>query len=351
MALLFSTGFDWWDEDLSYLFFNYHSGDPNFSYITEGGRTQTDHSSATCGQLTVGTAGGYFRGISVPKKLYTIILGIGVKHRNRYGTAFDGVFFENSSGKQGGIKWREDGSIWVFRGSSTYLGTTKPGILSGDIYRHLEVKYHVDNNSGEVEIRCDGEVVYSGENLDTQVYTGGITWVNLSDGDPEWQDYDDIYILDESGSYNNDFIGHAEVRTAFVTASGEYTQWLPSSGENYECVDDEYAGADSDYLVASGEDLDQLDSYKFTEFSLPGDSPQFLGVNVWTYQYMEMSGLQRICHTVRVGSADYSGEMHYVPPGFDFRSTVFERDPSDDGAWTESVLNSAEFGVKRYKNT
>lgn len=355
MTLLQSTGFDWWDEDTSqYMFDYFNTNTPAESYIV-GTNTRTDspHSDTWCGALQVGATGATWRTLTLPYKAFTVIVGIGVHRSNEITNNTNcGILFGNDSGHQGGIQFSQDGRLRAVRSTTTLLASSRPGVMSAHVYRHFEIKWHVDNTSGEFEVRCDGEPIFSGENLDTQVYADGITWVRLSAADEGWHWFDDVYILDDQGSYNNDFIGHPEVKTSFVVASGEYSQWLPSSGENYECIDDNFALDDSDYLVASGENSDQLDSFKLDEFTFSGgDTTQVYGINIWSCQNAEMSTMQRISHTIRIGSSDYSGEMMYLPFGNCFTNTVFERDPSDDGAWEESVLNAAEFGVKRYKNT
>jgi len=351
MALLHAMGFDCWREDEKpYMWASWFQDSPIYCYTTSRGRTKSDYSSGQCASLSLGSSGAYWVGRYLPKRVFTVIMGVALQSENHLDGGWKGVQFANENGIQCTFKMNIDGSVSMNRDASNVLQTSKPGIMIGEKWRHFEIKLHIDNTSGEFEVRCDGETVLSGENMDTQVRAGGITQIYFGHHDNTWMYFDDFYILDESGSYNKDFIGHPEVKTTFVVASGEHSEWLPSSGENYECVDDAYYLQAADYVQASGED--KIDTYNFTQETMEGgDSIEVQGVSILSGQYNDMSGMQTINHVMRISSTDYSGELHYLAMDDCYRETIVERNPSDDSAWTDAVVNSTEFGVKRNSNT
>lgn len=50
---------------------------------------------------------------------------------------------------------------------------------------------------------------------------------------------------------------------------------------------------------------------------------------------------------LRTGSIDYNGSSKDPYDGIgDYRSEIWERDPSDSNAWTQAKINACEFGTE-----
>ena len=76
--------------------------------------------------------------------------------------------------------------------------------------------------------------------------------------------FDDLYVCDSAGSTNNGFLGDCRIDTIYPSGAGNYTQFTPSTGSNYTCVD-ETAPNTTDYV--DGATVGDRDSYALGNLS------------------------------------------------------------------------------------
>jgi len=53
-----------------------------------------------------------------------------------------------------------------------------------------------------------------------------------------WYTLDDIYLLDNTGTVNNDFLGPQMIEYVVPSGPGSLTEWNPTAGANWENVDE-----------------------------------------------------------------------------------------------------------------
>jgi hypothetical protein len=207
-------------------------------------------------------------------------------------------------------------------GGSTIVaeGTTQ---ITTEKWWYLEIKAYIHNTAGTCELRVNGVTEANETGLDTQggsLSTIDYTYLyhNTYVGDVY---FDDLYICDNNGSTNNDFLGDCKVETLLPNGAGASTDWTPSTGSNYQCVDDNPSNDDTDYV--SETTAGDHDTYTFDDLATTSGT---------------VYGVQ---HMVAARKADAGSRTLKT---YDYYMDILEEDPDTSSQWTISGVNSAEFG-------
>lgn len=235
--------------------------------------------------------------------------------------------------------------IRAYRGG-TLLGTSSGAGLSTATWYYIEFKVTIDNSTGTIDVKVDGSDILNLTGQDTQVGTpqDTVRWSLTSSGaTPRWMWYDDWYICNLSGSTNNDFLGDHRVDLIVPNAAGDSTDWTPDAGNNYDRVNDNPADDDTTY-VESGTSTDR-DLYNYQ--STPGVSA-VKGVQLNTVVRETDAEIFSLKHIAKSGTTTDVGSAQVVGSGSDFITLhkVYEENPDTSAAWTDSELNSAQFGIE-----
>jgi len=246
----------------------------------------------------------------------------------------------------------QDGTISIFRdvsGTGTLLGTTSLALQAG-VWTYLEFRVTVHDSTGTVDVRFNGTPAMTGLTGQNTRGTGAVnTWNAVRVGyvnaetTPITFDFDDLVVMDASGSYNNAFIGDVTISILNPNGAGNSTDWTPSAGSNYQCVDEDLVNDDTDYVSSST--LNAKDLYAMEDCAAGAD---IRAVQVVTAMRKGTEGPGKIKHVIRSNSTDYdSAEMGLGGTAYSFNRTIWETDPATAAAWTESGWNAAEVGVKK----
>ena len=156
-------------------------------------------------------------------------------------------------------------------------------------------------------------------------------------------DYDDLYICDQSGTTNNDFLGDIRVDTLFPNADGTYSQFTPSTGTNHSALVDEATPNTTDYNFALTPGL--RDSYAFQD--LPSlVSPIVYGVQVNAALLKDDAGNKQVALFTKTGAENSDGATFALGTSQTYVSQIFERNLNGTADWTQASVNAAEFGAK-----
>lgn len=154
--------------------------------------------------------------------------------------------------------------------------------------------------------------------------------------------FDDWYVLDQSGSVNNDFLGDSRVITLYPDGNGNSTQWTPIAGTNYENVDDATPDADSTYNFSST--VGHTDLYTF------GNAPAALttihGIQTGIVARKDDAGSREFARVIRTNSTNYDGTTVTLTDSYVSYAEVQEQNPNTSSAWTVSDINAIEAGIK-----
>lgn len=164
---------------------------------------------------------------------------------------------------------------------------------------------------------------------------------SYSDGVPH--NLDDVYILDTTGSTNNSFLGDSRIVTLRPAAAGASTDFTPSAGDNYECVDDA-PGADDDASYVEAATTGMIDMYKSTTVS---ELPTAIhAVQLRSTSRKTDAGSMGVRNRLTSGSTTVSGHTPALSTDYSVNVDVFEADPDTGNAWTLGGVNSIEAGVE-----
>lgn len=234
--------------------------------------------------------------------------------------------------------------------SAASILATSNTTLSANTWYYIELKATIsDSPGGATEVKINGSTDSGLTLTSTDTRNGGTSGVvdrvffGYTSGAANSSTFylDDIYVCDTSGSTNNNFLGDCRVDTIFPSGAGNYTDFTPSTGSNYTCVD-ESAPNTTDYV--SSATSGHRDSYAFGD--LAGLSSQTVyGVQVNAYSQKSDAGARSLGTMARLSSTNSDGTGVALPTSYSYISQVYETDPAS-AAWTETNVNSAEFGVK-----
>jgi hypothetical protein len=215
--------------------------------------------------------------------------------------------------------------------------------LATDTWYYIEVLMTTHPTTGAYELRVDGVNVLSGSNVDTE-FTGTNNHDTIRfGGSADGYKYDDIYVLNTSGSVNNTFLGDREVVGLLPNAVGDSADWTNSaaSGDNFEYVDE--AGSDGDSTYNESNTTNHVDLYNFE--NLTGSS-DINGIQVNAIRRVT-TGSNTFYQPCKSGATTSDGTSESVSSTtYGTGRRVMESDPDTSTAWTTSGLGSAQFGIK-----
>lgn len=292
----------------------------------------------------------------LPTASDTWIIGMGY----RWGGGNEPLFslYDSSTGLPGSapgcqVDFRcSGGRIDIYRGrteNGTLLASVNAQLLSG-AWNYFETKIVIgDGTDGKIYLRKNGVQIYANEACDTRNAgaTADISGPVISSGNSDGSgsgSYSDFYICDDTGSYNNDFLGDIRVQAIMPSGAGGTTQWTPSTGSNYQCVDETTALGDGDYV--SETTAGEKDTYAFGNVTPTTGTVK--AVQVLLGARKDDAGSRSIAPVYGNGTpaSDVDGTTVSIGDTYEFYREITEQDPVAASNWTISSVNAAEFGVK-----
>lgn len=251
------------------------------------------------------------------------------------------------------IALNSGGKIQAFRGDvngGTSLGTSASSLSTGVFY-YIEAKVLVHASAGTVEVRVNGSntgwLALTGLNTRasaTAQWNGfgfGKTTTSSSSANGATHDYDDLYVADSTGSVNNDFLGPVRIKAVLPDGAGNSTQFTPSTGSNYQNVDD--AAQDGDSTYNSETTAGEIDLYTFGAIGLTGTVK---GVQTNLCVRSDGAGAETIAPMFRISGTNYAGTTVGLTTSYTYASQLYETSPATSSAWTVSEIDGAESGIK-----
>lgn len=279
---------------------------------------------------------------SLPSNYSTLVAGFNFRP-----VTFDSstvTFFQFTDGgtAQLSLRLNADGTISVCRSTGTVIETTVTAVTA-DADNYIEFKATIHDTTGSYELRLNGVDIASDTNVDTKqtsnAYINGIL-VGTTGGlvVKTWK-FDDLYVLDTSGSTNNDFLGDVRIDAVYPTADGNYTGWTPSTGTDHYALVDDTTPNESDYVSSST--AAEQDSYTMGNPETLA-SEIIYGVQVSVAALKDDAGSRSIKVGVRSGTTDSVSGAQALSTTQAYYSHILETDPNTSVAWTPSGVNSLE---------
>jgi hypothetical protein len=219
------------------------------------------------------------------------------------------------------------------------LVTSDNPVQNLDVYHYYEVKVVFSTSVGQIIVKVDGvEYINTSANLNTSA--SGNAYANnywIGYGLCDWWNnryYDDFWIADDQ------FYGDCRIQAISPTGAGNYAQWTPSAGSNWDCVE-EKPPSTSEY-ISSGT-VGQIDTYATGDVTPTAGTVVAVQGNF--YCQKSDAGNRSIALATRLSSTDDVGSTLVLPSSWGYMCDIKTTKPGG-GAWTISDVNSAEFGVK-----
>ena len=295
---------------------------------------------------------GYSR-IPVTDVQTTWIVGFALKFTNFTSNSGDDRYptfprFRSASGTEMLLQRQTHSSLpmplQIRRGdyNNTILATGSKIIQLNQWY-YVEIKYFANNSTGTVEVKINGVVDMSFGPGDTVLSSDQINDIQFGGSKYTGDHYiDDLYVCDALGGVNDDYLGDIRVDALLPDGAGASTDWTPSAGANYQCVDEVPPNDDTDYV--SENTLTDHDTYTF------GNSPVSAGTIIGVQQNIlarkDDAGARSIKGMIRSGGTDYPQTTHVLGDSYIYFLDIFEQDPNTAAAWIIAGINAAEFGQR-----
>lgn len=216
--------------------------------------------------------------------------------------------------------------------------------ISVATWYYIEIQVYIHDANGTVEVKINGVTDINFGPGDTLHVSADITNVGFG-GWTSCPDYyiDDLYILDDAGADNNDFLGDSRVDPLFADGAGASTDMTPSAGANWQCVDENPPDDDATYV--SENNVGDHDTYTYDD--IPVLAGAVFGIQQNLFARKDDAGARSIKGMIRSGGADYEGtDVHALSDSYLYFLEIFEQDPDTAVAWLLAGIDAGEFGQK-----
>lgn len=238
----------------------------------------------------------------------------------------------------------------------TELGATATPAVVAEAYQHIETIVTIDSTVGEVEVRVNGVTVLALTGVNTNpIGTGECSQVALVGyrntgvgGSPNWiLDVDDYYCYDDSGSFNNTFIGDRRVLTLFPNADTAQEDWTPSTGvDSFAMVDEADPNDDTDYIFTSSSGSPGT----ITEFdldNLPAGVSSVSAVQLVHRSRKTDAGVANVQLSAVSAASETAGTDRPVTEAYTYYHDVIEADPDTAAPFTPSAVDALKLKIER----
>jgi|DEB0MinimDraft_10_1074344.scaffolds.fasta_scaffold06501_2 hypothetical protein len=341
MAILFMEGFDGYSTNTEFLedsrISQTSSADTQYDIVTGRG------GSGQAIQLEISATADFIVGLSqTTTDTFFIQFAVNI---SLFGTADYLLQVFSGTTTQGSLYVTASGAIQYRRGTTTVLGTSS-GSLSAATWHYIELEVNVNDSTGTVLLKVDGVTEINLTSQDTRESTSDQSidsarfFRNSTSGSTTA--FDDIVIGDDSGTDATSLLGDCTIEALVPDGAGNYSQWTPSAGSNYQNVDDG-TSSDGDTTYNSSSTAAQKDTFTMGNMSI--SSGNVYAVQVSYLARKESGGGRTMRGMIRTSSTDASGTSRYIPDGYGMRHDIFENDAGGSD-WTVTSVNAMEAGYE-----
>lgn len=225
-----------------------------------------------------------------------------------------------------------------YDGSILRTGTV---IIKKNETHHIGIYVKIDDTVGRFKVVVDGntDIDFTG---DTQI--GVDTTIDrFVLGNTTYASCDMFFCADNVVIDDSEMPEQTSIQAIFPTGVGTTTEWTPSTGANWSCVDEKPA-VDTDYISVNA--LNKIDTYATGNLGGAIISVKAVQLQAW----IAYEGAPTPTHVqlgVRSGGGDHFSDNKVPAVSFTGNhSRILNTDPADSAAWTESKVNALEIGVK-----
>jgi hypothetical protein len=227
---------------------------------------------------------------------------------------------------------------------STSLVATGTTLLAASTWYLVEVHVKIDDSTGDITVKLDGlvELTFSGDtkpgadaDIDKLYYT------TIAQGTLI---IDDLALNDTTGGVDDSWCGDGRVILIQPNAAGDVTMLTPSTGSNYQCVDEIPANGDTDY-VESDTPAD-YDLYNLEACGLSDVTIKRIWAEARARDTVAVGG--EVALVIKTGGTEFDGPNVALLTTYSKQvlGTVHRVNPDTTVAWTVSDIDALQAGPK-----
>ena len=231
------------------------------------------------------------------------------------------------------------GYVKIYDANNSVIATSTSA-LSLNVWYWVEVKIFIHATTGTFQVKIDDSDWLNETGLDTEktATTPLINKFSFFSGSSNYSYYDDLVWQDDDG----DFLGPSRIETFMPNGEGSTIEWTPSTGtDNSALVDEIPTNDDTDYV--SSATVTDLDLYDVDAISVT-DTIHAIGIH--TRAKKTDTGARSIESRTKSSTDEQGGVDKALSTTYGTFTDVFETTDSGTTAWTKTLFDAAEFGIK-----
>ena len=227
--------------------------------------------------------------------------------------------------------------IKAWRDASTLIATST-AIFPVDTVKHIQIRYVPHTSTGILQIKIDDilDIDFAGQSCASTNPIDNIL-IGMMRGFSSDVYFDDLVIDDAA------WIGNSQISGLVPDGAGASTQFTPSAGANYTCVDETPPSA-ADYVYTNTVAQDDL----YTLDDLPADVIAVKSVQVSAVAWKDGGATPQNAELlVRSGGTIYPSGDKALPSSAGVNILhLWETDPDTAAAWAIAAVDALEAGVR-----
>lgn len=232
-----------------------------------------------------------------------------------------------------------DGEIEAFRGESDLLATGSITPIE-DATCLIEIHVSIHDSSGRIEVKVNGilDIDFTGDTKpDANTQFDKVRLGHGSRTGDYSNAYYDNFIMDDAA-----WIGDTKIQAIAPSAGGNAANWSPSTGANFQCVD-EIPASDVDYVSVNTNNV--IDTYAMSNMTGSPDTVKCIQVQSRTESdgTPTPTNLQLV---IRPDTTDYVSSSKAVAVSPKGLYHIWMTNPEDSQVWETSDVNGLEVGIK-----
>jgi hypothetical protein len=237
----------------------------------------------------------------------------------------------------------DNGIIRLYRGSQVTLVASSTVLFAPMVWHHMEVKATIADSGGNVEVRMNGVTVinYTGDTRASSSGTAGLDRIIWNGPSSTKGAFDDIYIIDSTGTPNT-FVGDCRINSLAPTSDSSVQFTRSTGASNYLCVDEVKQNSDTDYVESST--VGHKDVYGYADLS--ASVAQVHGVQTLVWMKKTDAASRTVRSLVVSGGVTANGAAAGLNTSYTPIPTIVSTDPATGAQWTASAVNSATAGFE-----
>lgn len=347
MAILLADSFDFYSTAGTAEVYTY--GPWTSAYYSESWAGVTTGGRFATGRMfySAGVAGNRLDKTLAANSTNTIYFNLAFYYGGSSGAGDKPGFINLNDGgtNQVSINFRNDGAIYVYRNGTQIAAFTSAFSLSTWI--HWQIKVVIDPTAGEIRIRKDGSATdtFSATGLNTRATANSyITNFSLgSSGVNAAVYYDDVLVLDSSGSTANTWTGDVRCYSLAPTGAGSATDFaVTGAATNWQANTQIPADGDTSYTSSATLNAHDL----FAMGDLTTTPAAIIGVVQRVVAKKSDAGTRSLQCELKSGTTTSQGSSASLGTTYGGINKIWETDPDTGSAWTASAVNALEAGYK-----